>query len=164
VEDSSENFFLDGVDHSIMPLPSLQSCLAQLRSGFVKISNRFQLGEVQFFKSISSYLHHLVEMRIQHIAKWLAINTERFGNQGEITLLFRTFDTHAKELRASVILCGSKCSSCGLLCLEHKQHTGKHHCQTSHRCSHLCGFIDQHEGSEIPECDIPLVSSSYFPF
>jgi hypothetical protein len=155
-------FFLDLTNNIILAQLSLQGCLKELRLTFTRRDERFQIGEDMFFRELSSHLHYLVETRILHVFQWLKVNTERFGEKGEITVLFRAFDAYAKELRASVVLCGSKCSSCGLLCLEHKQHTGKHNCQTSHRCSHPCGFIDQHEGSEIPECDIPFVFSSYF--
>ncbi|PVF92927.1 hypothetical protein CPB86DRAFT_144289 [Serendipita vermifera] len=154
-QDGMDIFFLDLPNNGTLSSLSLDGCLQKLRLSFKKREERFQVGEEHFFKELSAHLHYLAETRIQHVSQWLKVNTERFGEKGEITGLFRTFDAHAKELRANVILCGSKCSSCGLLCLEHKQHVGKHNCQTSHRCAHLCGFIDQHEVSEIPECDIP---------
>jgi hypothetical protein len=152
-------FYLDLPDNPILSGLSLRDCLKNLRMGFQGRDARYQIGEADFFKGLSSYLVNLVEARLKHVSQWLTANTERFGEKGEITGLIRTFDNHCKELRASVTLCGSKCSSCGLVCLEHKQHTGKHHCQTSHRCVHLCEFVDQHDEAEIPECEIPFVFS-----
>ncbi|PVF98362.1 hypothetical protein CPB86DRAFT_825740 [Serendipita vermifera] len=154
-DDGMAIFYLDLPDNPILSGSSLHDCLRTLRMSYPGRDARYRIGEADFFKGLSSYLVNLVEARLKHVSQWLTANTERFGEKGEITVLIRTFDAYSKELRASVTLCGSKCSSCGLICLEHKQHTGKHHCQTSHRCVHPCEFVDQHEEAEIPECDIP---------
>jgi hypothetical protein len=137
----------------------LDRCLEQLRMGYTKRGERFSVPDGHFFNELSTYLYSLVENRLMHVSKWLTANTQRFGERGEIAGLVRTFDAYSKELRASVALCGSKCSSCGLLCLEHKQHMGKHDCKTTHKCAFPCEFLDQHEDAGIPECDIPLVLS-----
>ena len=131
-----------------------------LRMRWPERSQRFTLSEQEFFQGYSTYLHGLAEGRIKHVFTWLKSNTSRFGENSEVLALFRTFDSLAKDLRRSVQLCGSKCSSCGLLCLDHKQHDGPHNCMTTHRCPERCGFMDQHEEEFIPDCDLPYVNLS----
>lgn len=113
------------------------------------------MGETEFILQYGNYLQGLVDARIKHVYTWMKANTTRFGENAEILALFRTFDMHSKELLKSVQLCGSKCSSCGLLCLDHKQHEGMHNCMTSHKCPEACGFADQHEKGDVPACDLP---------
>jgi hypothetical protein len=119
------------------------------------------MTEEDFILGLRNYLQDIATSRIEHVLQWLKVNTERFGEKAEITVLFRSFDTCAKELRQSVTICGSKCSSCGLLCLEHKQHEGDHHCNTSHECPHICSFTDQHIRTDIPACGISYVLLIY---
>jgi len=128
-----------------------------LRRRYSGYQDRFKMTEEDFILGLRSYLQDIAIARIEHVLQWLKVNTERFGEKAEITVLFRSFDTWAKELRQSVTICGSKCSSCGLLCLEHKQHEGNHHCNTSHKCPHICSFTDQHVLSNTPECGISYV-------
>jgi hypothetical protein len=111
------------------------------------------MTEREFVDGYNDYLRILAEARVTHVRDWIAANTSRFGEKAEVTSLRRTFDQLSKELRASAVLCGSKCFSCGLLCLEHKQHEGDHNCMTDHKCPEICGFADEHE--EDVACDLP---------
>jgi hypothetical protein len=114
------------------------------------------MQEDEFFRMLTSYLQSLVNNRIEHVNEWLKMNTERFGGKAEIITLFRDFENFAKELRTSVALCGTKCSSCGLLCVEHKLHDGPHDCRTTHKCAQICSFLDQHDAStSFPPCGMP---------
>ncbi|CAG8614690.1 1348_t:CDS:10, partial [Acaulospora colombiana] len=131
-EDGMEIFYLGHPDNSAASHLSLDACLRRLRMSYTKREERFHIAEDEFFNNISSYLHDLVNKRLLCVSQWIKANTERFGERAEIVGLLRMFDFHSKELRANIDLCGSKCSFCGLLCLEHKQHEGKHDCQTSH--------------------------------
>jgi len=106
---------------------------------------RYSMTERDFVDGYNDYLRILAEARVTHVRDWIAANTSRFGEKAEVTSLRRTFDQLSKELRASAVLCGSKCFSCGLLCLEHKQHEGDHNCMTDHKCPEICGFGDEHE-------------------
>jgi len=148
-------FFVDGVLRPSGEPLSLNPCLVELRKGWEHLGDRYSeaMSERRFVDGYNDYLQSLVEWRTSQIRAWIEANTSRFGDKAEITALRRTFDQLSKELRASVVLCGSKCSSCGLLCLEHKQHDGDHNCNTNHMCPELCGFIDQHE--EAVGCDLP---------
>lgn len=111
------------------------------------------MAEQEFLTGYNQYLAALTEARIGHVQAWIDANSSRFGEKAEVTALRRTFDQLSKDLRMSTVLCGSKCSNCGLLCLEHKQHDGDHNCLTDHKCPELCGFTDQHE--EGIGCDLP---------
>jgi hypothetical protein len=134
---------------------TLSECLRQLRISWPKRAQRFSLGELEFLLQYKGYLEQLAEARIKHVSSWLKANTTRFGENPEVLTLFRAFDTSCKELRRSIQLCGSKCSLCGLLCLDHKQHEGAHNCMTSHKCPDACGFAEQHEEDDIPACELP---------
>lgn len=113
------------------------------------------MQENDFFARLTAYLESLVNGRIGHVNQWLKFNTERFGGKAEVLKLFRGFESLTKELKAGVALCGSKCSSCGLSCVEHKLHKGPHECQTSHECAQICSFAEQHDMVEIPQCSMP---------
>jgi hypothetical protein len=134
---------------------STLSCLKTLRTSFPEYFDRFKMQEDEFFHRLTTYLQSLVNSRIEHVNEWLKMNTERFGGKAEIITLFRDFENFAKDLKAGVALCGSKCSSCGLLCVEHKLHDGDHDCKTSHKCPQICSFVDQHSISDFPPCSMP---------
>jgi hypothetical protein len=117
--------------------------------------SRFEMDESDFLQRYNEYLETRADIRIAYVRRWLHENTVRFGEKTEIHSLLRRFEGLAKELKAAVVLCGISCSLCGLLCLEQKHHGGNHDCKTSHRCSKLCAFADQHAGQAAPPCDIP---------
>ncbi|KAG8783755.1 hypothetical protein FRC15_004586 [Serendipita sp. 397] len=157
LEDGSPGcqFYLEGLRLPAIGDYSIERCLFNLRSGWKDRLTRFSTGEEKFIELYNVYLHDIAEERIKLVHSWLSANTTRFGEKAEITSLFRTFDKLAKELRLSVLLCGSKCSSCGLLCLHHKQHEGEHNCMTSHKCPDICSFTQQHTDSDSPACGLP---------
>jgi hypothetical protein len=154
-QDTPSQFYVEGVTLPEGQMCTLDECLRQLRISWPERVQRFSLDESEFLLQYKSYLEQLAEARINHVFSWLKANTARFGEKSEVLTLFRAFDTSCKELRRSIQLCGSKCSSCGLLCLDHKQHEGTHNCMTSHKCPNACGFAEQHEGHDIPACDLP---------
>lgn len=142
--------------HAILPpeFSSISACLAYLRAGYPRLEERYNMDDGEYYRSLQAYLQAVVESRVEQVRRWITVNTERFGPKAEITALLHTFDAFAKEMQLSVLLCGSKCSQCGLICLEHKQHNRQHDCKTSHLCPRVCSFVDQHQG-EIPECGMP---------
>ncbi|KIM19859.1 hypothetical protein M408DRAFT_334238 [Serendipita vermifera MAFF 305830] len=151
--DSRAIFFIEGVSHPKNGLLSLNSCLVQLRMGWEHRQNRFSVPEDEFLAGYNQYLSALAEARIDHVQTWINVNAARFGEKAEITSLRRTFEQLSKELRISAMLCGLKCSECGLLCLENKRHDGDHDCKTNHKCPELCGFASEHEADV--GCDLP---------
>lgn len=151
--DSRAVFFVEGAAHPGNGPFSLNSCLCQLRMGWDHFQQRSSIVEVEFLTGYRQYLSAIAEARIDHVQTWINANVARFGEMAEITSLRSNFEQLSKELRMSVILCGSKCSECGLLCLENKRHDGDHDCKTSHKCPELCGFADEHEAAV--GCDLP---------
>ena len=133
---------------------SPEICLHDLRVGWSERFSRFEMEEATFLERYNEYLQMHAEARVAYVRKWLRDNTIRFGEKVEIHALLRRFESLANELRAAVVLCGVSCSSCGLLCLEQKHHSGKHDCKTTHLCSRLCSFADQHPDETVP-CDMP---------
>lgn len=133
----------------------MSSCLSELRRTSPGYFDRFEKKEDVFFQSLAAYLQSQADIRVSHVRCWLMLNTERFKGNSEVVAMLRRFEDLARELKAGVMLCGSKCSSCGLLCLEHNQHDGLHDCKTSHKCAQICSFVDQHEISDIPSCSVP---------
>ncbi|KAG8836422.1 hypothetical protein FRC18_011419 [Serendipita sp. 400] len=147
--------FIDAASNLLDPgTYTIALCLMRIRQSFPRLMSRYQMAETDFVEALRAHINETIERRIQDVKNWLLINTVRFGEKAEISALFREFENMAKELRLAALLCASKCSSCGLLCLEHNQHQGDHDCKTTHKCANLCGFVDQHE-SDIPGCGMP---------
>ncbi|PVF95046.1 hypothetical protein CPB86DRAFT_739378 [Serendipita vermifera] len=130
------------------------SCLHTLRVGWPQRLERFEMVEAEYLNQFNAYLKSLANARVNYVRAWLKANTTRFGEKAELTILLRRFESLARELQAAIVLCGSICSSCGLLCLEQKHHIGPHDCLTSHRCSEPCAFIKEHD-NEVADCDMP---------
>ncbi|KAG8833322.1 hypothetical protein FRC17_010897 [Serendipita sp. 399] len=130
-------------------------CLEKMRKRFPKLGSRYRMAETDFVELLRGYINEVIEQRINDVRNWLTTNTMRFGERPEISTLFREFDGLSRELRLAALICGSKCSSCGLLCLQDNQHKGDHDCRTSHKCGHICDFNDNHESLDVPDCGMP---------
>jgi hypothetical protein len=150
-------FFLDNPAKAVDDTFSISSCLSNLRRRFPEYFGRYQMQEEEFFSRLTKFLHSVATNRIDHVHEWLKVNTERFSGRSEIIKLFRDFESLSKELRANVALCGCKCSSCGLLCVESKLHDGGHDCKTGHTCPEICSFVSKHNilSAEDPACGMP---------
>ncbi|PVF98364.1 hypothetical protein CPB86DRAFT_797339 [Serendipita vermifera] len=96
-EDGAAIFFLDAPRNDLLPEPSLHGCLQALCLGYPKYKERFQMEETSFFSGLLLYLDKLVDTRLQHVSQWLIANTERFAENGEISLLNRTFEAYSKD-------------------------------------------------------------------
>ncbi|PVF98358.1 hypothetical protein CPB86DRAFT_758529 [Serendipita vermifera] len=153
-DSSKDLFYLSGGIHPTGAEFSAKSCLRELHKGFRARAQRFS-GEDIHFKAYQQYLDDLVASRIDGVSKQFRINVEDSSSNSEMAKLSRRFDELAERLRASMTLCGTKCSFCELLCLDTMDHDGTHDCGTSHKCSNVCGFIQQHEGNDRPTCDLP---------
>ncbi|KIM22917.1 hypothetical protein M408DRAFT_332686 [Serendipita vermifera MAFF 305830] len=151
--DSPATFFVEDASHPGYGPLSLDTCLSQLRLGWKRREERFSMPEDEFVTGCNQYLSALAEARIGHVQTWIDVNTARFGEKAEITSLRRNFEQLSKELRTSTVLCGLKCSNCGLSCLEDKRHDGDHECKTNHKCPDPCGFAEEHE--DVVECHLP---------
>ncbi|KIM22918.1 hypothetical protein M408DRAFT_277567 [Serendipita vermifera MAFF 305830] len=156
-DDSRAIFFVEGASHPDGGLLSLESCLVQLRMGWERRQERFSGPEEEFLTAYNQYLSALAKARIDHVQTWINVNAARFGEKAEVRSLRRHFDQLSQDLQMSVILCGLKCSDCGLLCLEKRLHDGNHDCRTNHRCLDPCEFSEEHEGAvgcHLPACHI----------
>jgi len=134
------------------------SCLAKLRTLWPERLNRFKTIEADFISGYNEFLQGLVKERLELVERWLQANTARFGEHSEVQGLMRAFKEHGEEMKGSTLLCGSRCSSCGLLCLEMRRHEGEHDCKTTHRCVHLCERLVDHEDVDMdnpPSCGLP---------
>jgi hypothetical protein len=154
-EDDNVAFYLEAAEKGPLQAPSIRSCLGKMYKEYEKGHKRFEIKDSDYLHDLSTHLNKAAEARISHVRQWLKANTVRFGDKAEVSALLREFDSMAKEIRSSVALCGSKCSYCGLLCLEHKQHDETHDCQTDHKCPEVCGFSDQHNDGPVPACGMP---------
>jgi len=134
------------------------SCLANLRKLWPKRLDRYKASEADFISEYNEFLQGLVKERLELVGGWLQSNTARFGEHSEVQRLMRTFKEYGEEMKGSTLLCGSRCSSCGLLCLEMRRHEGDHDCKTNHRCPHPCERLAQHEDIDMdhpPLCRLP---------
>ncbi|GBE82556.1 hypothetical protein SCP_0409400 [Sparassis crispa] len=109
---------------------------------------RQQTEDALWVPELSEYLNNLVEMRIEHVQEWIAVNFARFqeGHANHMDDLRRTFEGASVDLRASVQLCRAQCTECYLLCIQSRLHVGAHSCQTSHECINSCDYcLDEAE-------------------
>ena len=134
------------------------SCLAELRKLWPKRLDRYKASEADFISDYNEFLQGLVKERLELVGGWLQANTARFGEHSEVQRLMRAFKEHGEEIKGSTLLCGSRCGSCGLLCLEMRRHEGDHDCKTTHRCPHPCERLGDHEDIDMdhpPLCQLP---------
>lgn len=137
--DTSARFNLAGAgsqDH--------ERTLVILRDTWDQVHSRQLISDAEWCMKLSSYLDYLVELRIEHVREWIALNLSRFhSGHANIEELRRTFESATVDLKASVQLCKAQCASCHLLCIKGRLHEGGHDCQTSHECIHFCNFCNE---------------------
>ena len=133
--------------------------LMRLWPGFGKRDEELETG---WMESLCTFLQDLVDRRIMHVQAWVDSNLSQYnGSNAAIEELRRALDTISVELKRSVQLCKTRCSSCYLLCLGIQFHEGVHDCSTDHRCPIPCQFSGEHYDEPDP-CALPY-ASSYFP-
>jgi hypothetical protein len=145
-------FLLDGQ-------PMVQNLtLAKLLLSWEGYTQRIETPDDQWFASLCSHLDALVQRRIDLVMHWIDMNTARFTeNTSAMESLRRESNAVVAALRAGIQLCGMKCLQCHLLCLSPRHHEGSHDCLTSHRCTKLCDFVEEHPIND--PCGFPYVCS-----
>jgi hypothetical protein len=140
-EDTEAQFMLAGPD---APVADRESFLEALRGSWDQMTSRQNVDDSEWTLDLAQYLTHLVDLRAAHVDTWLKSNIQRFqAGNSSIEELRRTFDSAVIDLRASVQLCRSQCSSCNLLCIQSRFHEGNHNCLTIHECIHDCTFCQR---------------------
>lgn len=138
--DTSARFFLAG---ATMQDATREQTLATLRETWDQFNLRQMIPDIEWASNLSAHLDSLVDIRVEHVREWIALNLSRFqAGHANIEDLRRTFESATVDLKAGVQLCKAKCSSCHLLCVQSRLHEGTHDCQTSHECIHACDFCD----------------------
>ncbi|KAF9531678.1 hypothetical protein CPB83DRAFT_848544 [Crepidotus variabilis] len=145
------------------------ACLTTLCEAWEQYRHRFLMNEREWTQGLSEFLGGVIDKRVKHVQIWIAQNLEGFerAQHASITALERTFDGMVINIKANTEICKQQCSSCQLLCLQHRRHDDRdvqHHCLTNHRCSHacelgddsshqdeikLCGYIAGHSGKHV---------------
>jgi hypothetical protein len=130
-----------------------ETALAILCKAWSHYNSRHDQLESDWISDLSSHLARLVDMRVLHVQEWISTNLARFKTEhANIEELRRALESAIVDIKANVELCKSKCSSCHLSCLLSRRHDSSelHDCQTSHHCSHICEFDEEHpEGPEL---------------
>jgi hypothetical protein len=140
-EDTEAQFLLTGPD---VREAHRERRLETLRESWDKTNARQRIDDSEWITDLAKYLTYLVELRAARVDKWLKSNTQRFqAGNASIEELRRTFDNAVIDLRASVQLCRSQCSTCKLFCVRGRLHEGSHDCITSHECVHDCIFCQR---------------------
>ncbi|KAF8491332.1 hypothetical protein F5888DRAFT_1057818 [Russula emetica] len=140
-EDTEAQFLLAGPD---APVADRESFLGTLRESWDQMTFRQHGDDTEWTLDLAQYLTQLVDLRAAHVDRWLKSNVQRFqAGNSSIEELRRTFDSAVIDLRASVQLCRSQCSSCNLFCIQSRLHEGNHNCLTSHECIHDCTFCQR---------------------
>jgi len=123
------------------PVADRELRLETLRESWDQTDARQHVDDSEWVSDLTQYLNHLVDLRAARVDKWLKSNTQRFHAwNASIEELRRTFDSAIIDLRASVQLCRSQCTTCNLFCIQSRLHEGSHDCLTSHDCIHACTF------------------------
>ncbi|KAF8306096.1 hypothetical protein DL93DRAFT_250101 [Clavulina sp. PMI_390] len=160
-ETNGSEFWLS-IDDEVNPY-ARRDKLIKLRGSWSTDLERQHAPEQDYILSLTEHLRRLADARVRHVRLWIESNVNRFSSENaEIRSLQRRFEALSRELTSGVEICGLKCASCGLLCVEGKRHEGDHDCGTTHRCIHQCsmndvsgcGFHAGHAGNHI--CDVKL--------
>lgn len=102
---------------------SQSEVMRQLRSQWSTDLERQHCAETEYVFALASYLQELGRNRESLIEGWLNANLCRFSSEhSEIQNLKRRSEALTRELLAGLEICGLKCSSCNLRCLEGKRH------------------------------------------
>ena len=118
-------------------------CLSSLLALLTPGTPRQLMPDSEWVGELATHLCRLVDLRVNHVKRWLDSNLERFeGGHAAIEDLRRSFDRMVIEMMANVQLCRAQCASCHLFCIRGRLHEGPHDCQTTHKCVHLCEFCD----------------------
>jgi hypothetical protein len=141
-EDTEARFILAGPD---TPVSDYECRLAALCESWDRANQRQHVDDSTWHSNLTQYLTHLVDLRVAHVDNWLESNVQRFeGDHASIEELRRTFGNAVIDLRASVELCRSECSSCNLVCVRSSRvHRDNHDCLTNHKCVHNCTFCER---------------------
>ncbi|KAF8840150.1 hypothetical protein BDN67DRAFT_904164 [Paxillus ammoniavirescens] len=130
-----------------------ENTLSVLRQTWVLAPSRQHVPDPEWVDGLSQHLETIVDMRIEHVRKWLDANLSRFqAGHASIEDLDRTFENATVDLKSNVTLCKLQCHSCKLLCVRSRFHQGQHECQTDHSCIHECEYCldnSEHKGCTI---------------
>jgi hypothetical protein len=115
-----------------------------------RYEQRQQTDEAQWIAGLGEYLEHIVNLRVNHVRKWIAENTARFKADMRSSLdpLRRELDHSVADLRMASQLCAMKCAVCHLHCLQSRDHVGPHDCTTTHKCITHCKYTSEHAVAE----------------
>ncbi|KAF8840166.1 hypothetical protein BDN67DRAFT_968994, partial [Paxillus ammoniavirescens] len=149
-EHANYRFFLaTGHTHDV----PCENTLSILRQTWVLASSRQHVPDPEWVDGLSQHLETIVNMRIEHVREWIAVNISRFqAGHASIEDVSRTFENATVDLKSNVTLCKLQCSSCQLLCVKSRFHQGQHECQTDHSCIHECEYCldnSEHKGCTI---------------
>lgn len=121
-----------------------ETALSSLRNEWASTHPRQHIPDNEWVSELSLHLDSLVDVRVEHVREWIALNLSRFqSGHANIDTLRRAFESAKVDLKAGVQLCKTQCSQCQLLCTKSRSHEGQHGCQSSHECIHDCDFCGE---------------------
>ncbi|KAI0247518.1 hypothetical protein BJV78DRAFT_1380231 [Lactifluus subvellereus] len=122
-----------------------------LLKSWERIPFRQRVDESEWTSGLVQHLTRLVDLRTDHVDKWLKSNIQGFhADDTNIEDLRRTFDSAVKDLREMNQLCKWQCDNCGLICIQSRLHEGGHDCLTNHKCICYCSFCRRDLSVAIP--------------
>ncbi|KAF8837464.1 hypothetical protein BDN67DRAFT_983236 [Paxillus ammoniavirescens] len=140
---------------------SRERTLAVLRAAWDQQESRQYAPEEEWIEGLTNHLETIVNLRIDHVRKWLTVNLSRFqAGHASIKDLRRTFENAIVDLKGNVQLCKLQCTGCQLLCIQSRLHDGPHHCQADHLCVHECNFCMEPSG-ERKQCTMTCVVTKH---
>ncbi|KAI9443938.1 hypothetical protein H4582DRAFT_1807523, partial [Lactarius indigo] len=128
-------------DREQPPSDEVEMYLVALLKSWKPGTPRQFMPDSEWVGELALHLGWLVDLRVNHVRRWLDSNLEKFeGGHGAIEDIRRSFDRLAIEMTANVQLCRAQCASCHLFCIRSRLHDGDHSCQTDHKCIYNCEF------------------------
>jgi hypothetical protein len=120
--------------------------LSVLCKSWSQYEQRQQLDEAEWLAGLGEHLEDIVNLRIDHVRRWIADNTARFNvtTTSSSDPLRRELDHLIADLRTATQLCAMRCAVCHLLCIQNRDHRGSHDCATTHKCIAHCKYADEH--------------------
>ncbi|KAH7882014.1 hypothetical protein F5I97DRAFT_1939518 [Phlebopus sp. FC_14] len=152
--DTEAYFFIPNTDSPASQAASRERALAVLRESWDSYKTRQHTSDdEEWVDRLSQFLENMVSQRIAHVREWMSSNLARFqAGHASIVELQRTFESTVVDLKTGIQLCGMKCASCQLTCIQSRLHDGHHDCQTNHMCMHTCDFCKDLE--ENKQCSV----------
>ncbi|KAI9460720.1 hypothetical protein F5148DRAFT_255942 [Russula earlei] len=140
-DDTLARFAISGDDR--VSQADIEMHLTILRESWDGWASRQSISDSDWMSTLASYISGMIELRVNHVQRWLDSNLERFqAGHAAVEDLLSRFDNMVFDMRRTAQMCRAQCASCHLFCILSRSHEGEHSCETNHKCDHKCAFCN----------------------